>query len=441
MKVTVIGTGYVGLVTGACLASVGNKVICVDNDSNKINSLKSVNIPFFEPGLEDLVKENTKSKNLSFSLNHTDESLSSDVFFIAVGTPQDVDGSVNMQFVKQAAIDIGKGLNKDSTIVNKSTISIGSTSEINELIQKELDKRNSNIQISVVANPEFLREGSAITDFMEPERVIIGSEIEAAVNLLKLLYQPFITEKEQNFYVMDTKSAELTKYAANAMLATRISFMNEMALISEKLGADINLIKLGIGSDSRIGNKFLNAGMGYGGSCFPKDLNGLIYSADQLGIDLNLIKAVQKVNEYQKNILYLKLQSYFNSSGGLNKKRLALWGLSYKSGTDDVREASSINLLRSLKKSGAKVKAFDPMATSNMRDIFPEHKDLSYVKAASDALEDAEALIICTEWSEFIDFPFKKFTDGNLKYILDGRNCLSRESLISKGFIYEGIGR
>ena len=441
MKLTVIGTGYVGLVTGACFSSVNNEVVCVDKDRKKIELLKSAEIPFFEPNLQDLVKQSSSIGNLSFQLDHDEKSLSSDIYFIAVGTPQSEDGSVDMDFVWDAAKEIGRGAIKDFIVVNKSTMAIGSTDDVEKIIRKEISNRSLDIKFSVIVNPEFLREGSAVSDFMKPDRVITGSSDSRAFEILRELYKPFIADDGSNFIKMDTRSAELTKYAANAMLATRISFMNEVSKISEAVGADIKLVQKGIGTDKRIGEKFLNAGIGYGGSCFPKDLNALISSSRDKGIDLKLISAVQEVNEIQRDILIKKILNRFKGRSDSEELKVAIWGLSYKPETDDIREAPSIGLIRALKERGVIIKAYDPQALGNMKELIPEDKNLSYSLTTQDSLEEAEALIICTEWQEFLDFSYIDYKDTSLKYILDGRNCLNKKKILLDGFLYEGIGR
>jgi UDPglucose 6-dehydrogenase len=441
MKLTVIGTGYVGLVTGACFASADNEVVCVDKDRKKIELLKSAEIPFFEPNLQDLVKQSYSNGKLSFQLGHDEKSLSSDIYFIAVGTPQSKDGSVNMDFVWDAAKEIGRGAIKDFIVVNKSTMAIGSTDNVEKIIKKEISNRSLDIKFSVIVNPEFLREGSAVNDFMQPDRVITGSSDSHASEILRDLYKPFIVDDGSNFIKMDTRSAELTKYAANAMLATRISFMNEISKISEAVGADIKLVQKGIGTDKRIGEKFLNAGIGYGGSCFSKDLNALISSSSDKGIDLKLISSVQEVNEIQRDILIKKILNRFKGRSNLEELTVAIWGLSYKPETDDIRDAPSIGLIRALKERGVIIKAYDPQAIDNMRSLLPENKNFSYSLTSHDALEEAQALIICTEWQEFLDFSYADYKGTCLKYILDGRNCLNKDKIISDGFSYEGIGR
>ena len=439
MKITVVGTGYVGLVTGACFANAGNDVICLDKDKKKIEALSSLQMPFFEPGLENLVKKSSKKGKLNFQFKHDENSLSSEVYFIAVGTPQSKNGSVDMSHVHSAAEEIGKGVLNDAIVVNKSTMGIGATAQVKSIIDKEILSRDVPGKISVIANPEFLREGSAVDDFEEPDRIIIGSDDPEAIQTIKILYANFLNNDESNLIVMDAKSAELTKYAANAMLASRISFMNEIALISDSVGADIKSIKEGIGSDKRIGNKFLNPGIGYGGSCFPKDLNALIYSSKELGIDLKLIPSVQQVNESQIEVILNKLKTKLNVNN-LIGIRIAVWGLSYKPDTDDVREAPSITLIQELLDLGADITAYDPVSIKHLKSIFPETSKLKYEKTSSDCLQGSEVLIICTEWREFIDFNFKKFKGNTLKFVLDGRNCIDKSMITSLGLDYEGIG-
>ena len=441
MQITVIGTGYVGLVTGACFAEAGHKVICIDKDQEKIEKLNDGKVPFYEPNLEELILKSLKNGNIEFKKDHCTNSFNSDIYFIAVGTPQADDGSVNMSFVEEAAKEIGKGCLGRPIVVNKSTMAIGSTTKVQNIIDVQTSIRKVSTKVSVVANPEFLREGSAIKDFTNPDRVIVGTLNEDALKTMRELYKPFLSSHLDNFIIMDTKSAELTKYAANAMLAARISFMNEMALISEAVEADIELVKLGVGLDQRIGKKFLNPGIGYGGSCFPKDLNALIYSAKQFNINLELLSAVQSVNESQKNLFTLRLENLFKDNGGLEGKTIALWGLSYKPETDDIRDAPSINLIEGLLSRGAKIAAYDPVANQNMQFLFPESSTMSYKDSAKDCLVSADALVVCTEWKEFSTFEFSEEYITSLEIILDGRNCLDKDKLSLQGLNYKGIGR
>ena len=441
MQITVIGTGYVGLVTAACLAANDNEVICIDNDDRKITALQSGQVPFYEPGLENLLRQCIQKGNITFSDRHSDTSFSSEIYFIAVGTPQSEDGSVNMEYVFEATRHIGAGCKKDALVINKSTMAIGSSSEVQKIIDSEIILRKAKIKVNVVANPEFLREGSAIQDFTHPDRIIVGSKDEKAICKLKLLYAPFLSNEEGNFISMDPLSAELTKYAANAMLATRISFMNEIAHLASQVNADIESIKHGIGSDKRIGSSFLNPGIGYGGSCFPKDISALIYSANEVGVQMKLLSSVQERNEQQKKFFLSILENKFQPLGGLKNKKIALWGLSYKPETDDIRDAPSIDLINGLINQGVEISVYDPVAKDNMKNIFPESNSISYCKSAKECLLSAQALIVCTEWDEFKQYNFQQDDCKTLRFILDGRNCLNKDMISSKGLEYIGIGR
>lgn len=441
MQITVIGTGYVGLVTGVSFASHGHKVVCIEKVPDKVNKLKSGNVPFYEPNLENLLRNCIENQRIEFKVEHDQSSLDSDVFFIAVGTPQSDDGSVNMQYVKQAAEEIGAGCLRNTIVVNKSTMAIGSTSSVQGIIDQKLQERKLSLEVSVIANPEFLREGSAINDFLNPDRVIVGTSHKKSFEVMKELYEPFLNKDCDNLIQMDSKSAELTKYAANAMLASRISFMNEIALISEAVNADIESIKHGIGLDHRIGKKFLNPGIGYGGSCFPKDLNALIYSASELGIDLDLLTSVQNINEKQKILFIHKLEKFFKGQNKLKNKNIAIWGLSYKPNTDDIRDAPSINLFEGLLRRGSNIYAYDPIAVSNMEIIFPASDAIHYKASPEQCLHNADALIVCTEWDEFSNFRFNKNNLSSLKVVMDGRNCLDKTIFSKLDIEYQGVGR
>ena len=399
MKITMIGTGYVGLVTGTCFSEMGNNVYCVDIDKKKIDNLKKGIIPIYEYGLEELVIKNIKSGSLNFTTELIEALNKSDICFIAVGTPMAEDGSADLQYVLDAARDIGRIVTHDLIVVNKSTVPVGTADKVKKTITNELKKRGKNYNITLVSNPEFLKEGAAVRDFMKPDRVIIGASDEKVINVMKQLYSPFTLQHER-FITMDIKSAELSKYASNAMLATRISFMNEMANICEKVGADINFIREGIGSDSRIGYGFLYAGLGYGGSCFPKDIKSLIKTADYYGYDLNLLKAVEVVNDKQKLSIVNKIVKRFNNN--LSGLTFAMWGLAFKPETDDMREAPSVIIANELMKRGAKINAYDPKANDVAKQYyFKDEDNIKFFDSKYDALNNADAIILVTEWKEF----------------------------------------
>jgi UDPglucose 6-dehydrogenase len=445
MKIAIVGTGYVGLVTGTCFAEMGVDVTCVDIDSQKIENLKKGIIPIYEPGLEDMVLHNLKSKRLHFTTKVTDVLDDIQVIFSAVGTPSDEDGSADLKYVLEVARTIGKNMQQYVLLVTKSTVPVGTAALVRKTIQTELDKRKISIEFDVASNPEFLKEGDAIKDFMSPDRVVVGVESEKAQELLTKLYRPFLLNNFRVIY-MDILSAEMTKYAANAMLATRISFMNDIANLCELTGADINMIRKGIGSDQRIGGKFLYPGCGYGGSCFPKDVKALIQTADQKGYNLRLLKAVEEVNAYQKQVLFHKLEKHFPET--LKDKTIAIWGLSYKPNTDDMREAPSLVLIEKLLKEGCKVRVFDPVAMTEAKSIinkkmgnFLQKDNIYFANDIYDAVLDADALLLVTEWKEF-RMPswgvVKKSMKGTL--ILDGRNIYDKNEMKELGFEYESIG-
>lgn len=447
MKIAIVGTGYVGLVSGTCFAEMGVDVTCVDIDANKIENLKNGIIPIYEPGLEDMVLRNVKAERLHFTTKLADVLNDIQVVFSAVGTPPDADGSADLKFVLEVARTIGQKMQQYVLLVTKSTVPVGTAALVRQTIQAELDKRNVSIEFDVASNPEFLKEGDAIKDFMSPDRVVVGVESEKAKDLITKLYRPFLLN---NFRVifMDILSAEMTKYAANAMLATRISFMNDMANLCELVGADINMVRKGIGSDQRIGGKFLYAGCGYGGSCFPKDVKALIQTADQNGYELRVLKAVEEVNAHQKQVLYHKLEKHFN--GSIGDKTICIWGLSFKPNTDDMREAPSLVLIEKLLKAGCKVRVFDPVALHEAQNVI-NSKMASLIESGSgsiyyahdiyDAVLDADALLLVTEWKEF-RMPswgvVKKSMKGSL--ILDGRNIYDKNEMKEVGFEYDAIG-
>ncbi len=439
MKVTVIGTGYVGLVSGVCLAEVGNNVVCLDVNAGKIRFLNEGGIPIHEPGLDDLVASNRAAGRLQFTTDAAAAIHHGDIVFIAVGTPPDEDGSADLQYVLAAARSIGQFMNSPKVVVDKSTVPVGTAGKVKAAIDAELAARGLAIEFSVVSNPEFLKEGAAIADFMRPDRIVIGSSDPRATELMRQLYAPFQRNHER-LIVMDVHSAELTKYAANAMLATRISFMNELALLAGKLGADIELVRQGIGSDSRIGYHFLYAGCGYGGSCFPKDVQALARTAGEVGQQLHLLDAVEKVNELQKQVLPAKIVQRFGED--LGGRHFALWGLAFKPNTDDMREAPSRVLIEALLARGATVCAHDPVAMPEARRIFGENTRVRYADTPLAVLEGADALVIVTEWKTFRspDFPAIK---AALKQpvIFDGRNLYEPAQLRAQGFEYHSIGR
>jgi len=437
MKVGVIGSGYVGLVAAACFAEMGNDVICVDVDENKISKLKDGIIPIYEPGLEVLVKENYKRESLKFTTEINSSLNTAEVVFIAVGTPMGDDGSADLKYVLQVAQSIGENMNHHLVVVDKSTVPIGTADKVKETIQLALDNRNSDLTFDVVSNPEFLKEGAAIKDFMHPDRVVVGADNASAMEVMKNLYSPF-TVSNDRFIGMDIRSAEMTKYAANAMLATKISFINEIANICEHVGADVNQVRAGIGSDKRIGYQFIYPGCGYGGSCFPKDIQALITIANDHGYNPNLISSVERVNKNQKEVLFSKLTSQFGSD--LAGKSIAVWGLSFKPETDDMREAPSINLIKSIVSAGGSVNAYDPKAIKEAQ-FYLDGIPVNYFDDKYSALDNVDALILVTEWKEFRSPDFllmKEKMKGSL--FIDGRNQFKSEFIKSKGFEYLQIG-
>ena len=439
MKITVIGTGYVGLVSGTCLAEVGNDVLCLDLDRNKIDILKQGGIPIYEPGLEDMVKRNVAAGRLRFTTDIEESVAHGAIQFIAVGTPPDEDGSADLQYVVAAARNIGRHMTDYKVVVDKSTVPVGTADRVRAALQDELDKRGVKLDFSVVSNPEFLKEGAAVEDFMRPDRIVVGTDDERATQLMRTLYAPFQRSHER-LIVMDIKSAELTKYAANAMLATRISFMNELANLAEKLGADIEHVRQGIGSDPRIGYQFLYPGCGYGGSCFPKDVQALQRTATEHGFDLKVLNAVETVNDAQKSVLLQKITARFGED--LSGKNFALWGLAFKPNTDDMREAPSRVVIEGLWARGATVTAYDPVAVHETQRIYGDDARLRYAESPMDALKDADALVIVTEWKVFRSPDFAQIK-ASLKQpvIFDGRNLYEPETVRGQGLEYYAIGR
>jgi UDPglucose 6-dehydrogenase len=437
MRIMVVGSGYVGLVTGACFAESGVNVTCVDVDINKIKQLKDGIIPIYEPGLESIVRSNIEKKRLSFSTDIKEGIDGSEVIFIAVGTPPGEDGSADLKHVLIVAKGIGHLMTKHLVVVTKSTVPVGTSEQIRKTIQDELDKRNKSITFDIASNPEFLKEGAAIDDFFKPERIVIGIDNEKTREIMNRLYMPFVLNNHPILF-MDIASAELTKYAANAMLATRISFINEIANLCEILGADINNVRKAIGSDSRIGSKFIYPGTGYGGSCFPKDVKALIRTANDNGYELNVIKAVEKANEYQKNVIFNKMAKFFNDN--LKNRIIGIWGLSFKPKTDDIREASSIVLIEKLLEAGAIVKAYDPAAMNEMKKLLGNR--IEFASDLYEALVNVDAVALMTEWSEFHLPDFNRMAElMKGRVIFDGRNIYDPAQLRKLGFTYFGIGR
>ena len=439
MRVTIYGSGYVGLVIGACLAEAGNHVLCVDIDEGKIDRLKRGELPIYEPGLEPLVSRGLQAGRLKFTVDFR-EGVAHGLFqFISVGTPQDEDGSADLQHVLAVAHSVGEYLDDYRIIVNKSTVPIGTAEKVETEIQRGLDQRGVSVEFDVVSNPEFLKEGAAVEDFMKPDRVVIGTDNPRTAELLRSLYDPF-TRNHDRVIVMDVRSAELTKYAANAMLATRISFINEIANLAERLGADIEHVRRGIGSDSRIGYSFIYPGCGYGGSCFPKDVTALIALSKSVDYELELINAVENVNKRQKKVLFQKISDFFSSQ--LEGKVIAIWGLAFKPDTDDMREASSRDLMEMLWDAGCHVRAYDPVALDEARRIFGKRRDLTLCERAEDALAGADALAIVTEWREFRSPDFEAIKASlRQPVVFDGRNLYDPSLLRRLGIQYFAIGR
>jgi len=437
MKIAVIGTGYVGLVTGTCFAETGMDVTCVDIDIEKINKLNKGIIPIWEPGLEEMVNRNVEKGRLKFSTSLKDSLEDVEVVFSAVGTPPDEDGSADLQYVISVAKEIGRYMKKYLVVVTKSTVPIGTAKKVKTAIQNEINKRGLQIPFDVASNPEFLKEGDAVDDFLKPDRIVIGIESEEAEKIMKKLYKPFLLNNHP-IYFMDIPSAEMTKYAANSMLATKISFMNDIANLCEIVGADVNMVRKGIGSDSRIGNKFIYPGAGYGGSCFPKDVKALIKTADKNKHSLVILKAVEDVNERQKEVVFNKVNKHFNNN--LKGKTFAIWGLSFKPNTDDMREAPSLVIIEKLLNAGAKVVAYDPVAIEETKRKIGDV--IKYAKDPFDALIDVDALLIVTEWSEFRspNFAVMEKIMKN-KIIFDGRNIYEPSEMNDLNWTYYSIGR
>jgi len=437
MRIIVVGSGYVGLVTGACFAESGVNVTCVDVNMDKIKQLNEGAIQIYEPGLENMVRCNVEKKRLSFTTNINDGIDGSEVIFIAVGTPPGEDGSADLKHVLSVAKEIGRIITKYIVVVTKSTVPVGTAEKIRSTIQTELKKRKVSVPFDMASNPEFLKEGAAIEDFLKPERIVIGIDNEETKEIMNRLYMPFVLNNHPILY-MDIASAEITKYAANAMLATRISFINEIANLCDILGADINNVRKGIGSDSRIGGKFIYPGTGYGGSCFPKDVKAIIKTANDSNYELNVIKAVEKANDYQKNVIFNKMVKFFNNN--LKNRLIGIWGLSFKPKTDDIREASAIVLIEKLLEAGARVRAYDPAAINETRKLLGNK--IEYTNDPYETLVDVDAVALMTEWSEFHLPDFSRMSElMKGKVIFDGRNIYEPTELRRLGFTYFGIGR
>ena len=440
MNIVVIGSGYVGLVSGTCFSEMGNKVTCVDIDKKKIDKLNKGVIPIFEPGLESMVLKNIEHKNLFFTTDLSAAIQDAKIVFIAVGTPMGDDGSADLQYVLAVAKSIGAKMQQRLVVVDKSTVPIGTADKVKATIQQELDSRATQIEFDVVSNPEFLKEGAAIADFMKPDRVVIGSDSEYATEKMKQLYHPFCMSHDR-FIAMDVRSAEMTKYAANAMLATKISFMNEIANICEKVGADANQVRIGIGSDARIGYNFIYPGAGYGGSCFPKDVKALNKIAEEHGHKAELIQSVEKVNDAQKLVIARKIVKRFGED--LSGKTFGLWGLAFKPGTDDMREAPAIYVVKELVKRGARIQAYDPKAMAEAQECYlKDVENIFYVNSKYDVLKEADALVLLTEWKEFRSPDFEEIkTQLKSPIVFDGRNQYNAFNLEEKGFEYYQIGK
>jgi UDPglucose 6-dehydrogenase len=437
MKISVIGTGYVGLVSGTCFAETGIQVTCVDIDAKKIENLKNGEVPIYEPGLTRLVKNNLDKNRLTFSTNLKESIVDCEAVFIAVGTPPDEDGSADLRYVIEVAREIGRHMNEYMVVITKSTVPINTSEKVRAAIAEELKKRNADIEFDVASNPEFLKEGAAVNDFLKPDRIVVGTDSERAEKIIKRLYKPFLLNGHP-IITMDIRSAEMTKYAANAMLATKISFMNEIANLCEVVGADVNLVRKGIGSDPRIGHKFIYPGAGYGGSCFPKDVKALVRTGKEYHSPLRILQSVEDANNHQKTVLGRKVIDHFG--GDLKGKHIAVWGLSFKPETDDMREAPSLVVIESLLKAGAEVTAYDPVATDEAKRILGDR--IKYAKEKHEALLDASALVVVTEWSEF-RVPNYRMIQKLMKerVVFDGRNIYEPAEMVEYGFTYYCIGR
>lgn len=440
MQILMVGTGYVGLVTGACFAEMGHSVICLDIDPEKIDLLKKGSIPIYEPGLDEIVKRNLAQKRIHFTTNYENAVQKSDVCFLAVPTPSNEDGSCDIRYIESAAREVGKYLNGYKTIVNKSTVPVGTAHFVKKVIQDELKKKKALFGFDVVSNPEFLKEGAAVQDCLKPDRIVIGTDSQKATELLKQVYAPFMVSHDKIIFT-DILSAEMTKYAANAMLAARISFMNEIAQVCKNVGANVNEVRKGIGSDTRIGYSFLYPGVGYGGSCFPKDVRALISTAEKAGCRPKLLSAIEEVNNEQKKQLGKRLLEYFQSRGGLKGKTIAVWGLSFKPDTDDMREAPSLIFIHDVLREGGSVRLFDPVAMKNAKKMLGENPQIAWCKDEFDAAKEADAIALLTEWKQFrlVDFNLIKPKMKGLAFF-DGRNQYKPQEMKNKGFDYLAIG-
>lgn len=441
MNVCIVGTGYVGLVSAACFAEMGNNIFCVDVNPRVVETLESGKVHIYEPGLEDLVKRNTEQGRLKFTTDLDEGLQDAEVVFITVGTPQREDGSCDLKYVDAVAAEIGRKMTTPKIVVDKSTVPVGTADRVRGIIAGELEKRGETIHFDVVSNPEFLKEGDALNDFMKPDRVIVGTSDENSATTIKNLYAPFARSREK-LIVMGVRSAEMTKYAANCMLATKISFINEVANICERVGADVSEVRAGIGSDSRIGYSFIYPGVGYGGSCFPKDVKALIDTAAENGYDAKVIRSVDEVNNTQKLVLAEKIKAYFEPQGGVAGRTLALWGIAFKANTDDIREASAIQVIKELTGLGMKVRAFDPVANTRAREEIGHIENLEIMDSQYDVLDGADALAVVTDWNQFRDPDFERIKQAlNAPLVFDGRNLYLPERMGKAGFAYFSIGR
>ena len=441
MKLCIIGTGYVGLVSAACFAEMGNTVTCVDVNPAVVEKLNAGSVHIFEPGLEPMVRHSRADGRLTFTTRLEEGIANADCAFICVGTPPQPDGSCDLSYVRQVACEIGRHMQKDLVVVDKSTVPVGTADEVRALIDKELDARGVSYLVDVVSNPEFLKEGDAISDFMKPDRVVLGTDSERAASLMRELYSPFARTRDK-IIVMGVRSAEMTKYAANCMLATKISFINEIATICERVGADVRDVRTGIGSDTRIGYQFIYPGVGYGGSCFPKDVKALIHTAEKAGVEPKLLNAVEDVNARQKKHMAGRIMEYFAPQGGVKGKTLALWGLAFKANTDDMREAAAISIVNELTAAGMKVRAFDPVAAENAHEIFKDNPLVEIVDSQYGACEGAQGLLVVTEWNQFRNPDFDKIKSLlTAPLLFDGRNLYSPNFMAQRGFAYFCIGR
>lgn len=441
MKLCIVGTGYVGLVTAACFAEMGNNVCCVDVNPDIVAKLNAGKVHIYEPGLEEMVLRSSKDGRLTFTTDIRDAIKGAECVFICVGTPPLPDGSCDLHFVQKVAEDIGRYMDSDLIVVDKSTVPVGTADMVEDIILRELEKRNAHFNVEVVSNPEFLKEGDAIADFMKPDRVVLGVRTPTAAAIMRELYAPFARTRDK-IIVMGVRSAEMTKYAANCMLATKISFINEIATICENVDADVREVRSGIGSDSRIGYQFIYPGVGYGGSCFPKDVKALIQTAEKFGVDPLLLNAVEAVNARQKKHMAYIIENYFQPQGGVKGKILAVWGLAFKANTDDMREAASIEIITQLSGKDMKIRAFDPVADTNARKIFSSNPDVEIMDNQYEVCKGADALLVVTEWNQFRNPDFEKIKELLVAPILfDGRNLYNPEQMAKRGFAYFSIGR